>query len=538
MRENHLGGFIMRRSKSLLLLLLLSLSIALCGCSGSTKSDDKGTGKESVDATQEASKTPVNGGSVIVGIQNDLDSLDPHKATAAGTREVLFNMFEGLVKPDKDGNLVPAVASDVIISDDGLTLSFPLREGVKFHNGALVTTADVIYSVKRCAGLLETLDPEVSVEKALSSIISVEEYQTDDGKPGVVIKLSEANSDILGYLTGAIIPKDYADMDTAPIGTGPFKFVSYTPLTSLVMEKNPDYYVEGVPYLDQVTFKVSANTDAAFMELMAGSIDIYPYMTSEQAKQLPDTYRVEQGSMNLVQGLFLNNAVAPFDNKLVRQALCYAIDRQQILDMVADGAGTIVGTPMYPQFKKYYVDSLATEYSANIEKAKELLAEAGYPNGFSFTITVPSNYQFHVDTAQVMVEQLKQIGVTAEIKLVEWASWISDVYTARNYESTVIGLDANMTPSNVMFRYVSTDPKNFLNYSNAEYDELYAKAYTTTNDEEKVAYYKQLQDILAKDAASVFIQAPSNIVGINNKLQGYQFYPLYVQDLASVYFTE
>ena len=242
--------------------------------------------------------------------------------------------------------------------------------------------------------------------------------------------------------------------------------------------------------------------------------------------------------MNLVQGLFLNNAVTPFDNKLVRQALYYAIDRQLILDMVADGAGTIVGTPMYPQFTKYYVESLATEYESNIEKAKELLTEAGYPNGFGFKITVPSNYQFHVDTAQVIVEQLKQIGVTAEIKLVEWASWLSDVYSARDYESTIIGLDANMTPSNVMFRYVSTDPKNFINYTNAEYDELYMKANTTLNDDEKVAYYKQLQEILSKDAASVFIQAPSNIVAMNNKLQGYEFYPLYVQDLSTVYFTE
>ena len=304
------------------------------------------------------------------------------------------------------------------------------------------------------------------------------------------------------------------------------------------MEKNPDYYMEGVPYLDQVTFKISANTDAALLELLAGQIDIYPYMTSEQSKQLPNTYRVEQGSMNLVQGLFLNSAVAPFDNKQVRQALCYAIDRQLIIDMVADGSGTIVGTPMYPQFAKYYMESLATEYSYNIEKAKELLKEAGYENGFTFTITVPSNYQFHVDTAQVIVEQLKQVGVTAQIQLIEWASWISDVYTARNYESTIIGLDANMTPSNVMFRYVSTDPKNFINYANTEYDAVYAKAIATTNDEEKIAHYKQLQEILAKDAASVFIQAPANIVAVNQKLKGYQFYPVYVQDLSTVYYEQ
>jgi peptide/nickel transport system substrate-binding protein len=304
------------------------------------------------------------------------------------------------------------------------------------------------------------------------------------------------------------------------------------------MEKNTDYYVEGVPYLDQVTFKISTNTDAAFMELMAGQIDIYPYMTSEQAKQMPDTYRIEKGSMNLVQGLFLNNAVAPFDNKLVRQALCYAIDRQLILDMVADGEGTIVGTPMFPQFVKYHDASLATEYSYNIEKAKELLKEAGYEEGFTFTITVPSNYQFHVDTAQVIVELLKQVGITAKIQLVEWATWISDVYTARNYESTIIGLDANMTPSNVMFRYASTDAKNFINYANAEYDEIYEKALRTIQEDEKVTYYKQLQQILAKDAAAVYIQDPVNIVAVSKKLNGYHFYPLYVQDLSTVYFEQ
>ncbi len=507
----------MKKSKSILCLLLISLSIALCACSGGTNS---------------------NGDAVIVGIQNDLDSLDPHKAKAAGTEEVLFNMFEGLVKPDKDGNLVPAVASDVIVSKDGMTLSFPLREGVKFHNGALVTVDDVIYSLKRCAGLLEDSDPEVQVEKALSCIMLIEEYTTEDGKPGVQIKLKEANNDVIGYLTCAIIPKDYDDMDTKPIGTGPFKFVSYTPLLNLVMEKNPDYYIEGIPYLDQVTFKISANTESAVMELMAGQIDIYPYLTAEQANQLSGTFNIEKGAMNLVQGLYLNNAVKPFDNKLVRQALYYAIDRQLILDMVADGNGTIVGSPIFPQFKKYYDAELENQYAYNVEKAKQLLSEAGYADGFSFTISVPSNYQFHVDTAQVIVELLKQVGVDAKIQLVEWSSWLSDVYKDRNYEATIIGLDANMTPSNVCFRYVSTDPKNFINYSNPQYDEIYAKAIVETDDAKKVAYYKQLQQILSEDAASVFIQDAANIVAIKKDLTGYEFYPVYVQDMSLVHYIK
>ncbi|MDD5937259.1 MAG: ABC transporter substrate-binding protein [Clostridiales bacterium] len=534
----------MKRSKSILLFLLLSLTIALSGCGGDTKGN-KGDNKESGngtpiedDTTAESNKTPVYGGSVIVGIQNDLDSLDPHKAKSAGTREVLFNMFEGLVKPDKDGNLVPAVAKDVIISKDGKTLSFPLRENVKFHNGAFVTVDDVIYSIKRCAGLLETSDPEVKVERALSCITSVEEYKTEDGKLGVQIKLNEANNDVVGYLTCAIIPKGYDQMSTKPVGTGPFKFVSYTPLQNLVMEKNPDYYVEGLPYLDQVTFKVSANTDSAMMALLAGNIDVYPYLTAEQANQLKDTYNIKKGAMNLVQGLYLNNAVEPFNNKLVRQAMCYAIDRQMILDMVADGNGTIVGTPIFPQFKKYYAAELADQYAYNVQKAKDLLSEAGYPNGFSFTITVPSNYQFHVDTAQVIVELLKQVGIDTKIQLVEWETWVNDVYAGRNYQSTIVGLDANMTPSNVCFRYVSTDPKNFINYSNPKYDEIYAKAIVEIDDNKKIEYYKQLQQLLSEDAASVYIQDAANIVALNKKLAGYEFYPLYVQDMSLVHYVE
>lgn len=504
--------------------------IALCACSGDTKNE----GNDQKEAGN--GETSKNGGSVIVGITNDLDSLDPHKAVAAGTKEVLFNIFEGLVKPDKDGNLVPAVASDYKISKDGMTYTFTLREGVKFHNGMLVTVDDVIYSLKRAAGLLTPSDPEVKVESVFSCVDTIEAVTTEDGKSVIQIKLNQSNTELLGYLTCSIIPKDYTEQATKPVGTGPFRFVSYSPMVSIVMEKNPEYYIAGVPYLDEVTFKISANTDAAFMELRAGAIDIFPYLTNEQANQLADLYNIEIGNMNLVQGLFLNNKVAPFDNLQVRQALCYAVDRQLILDMVAGGNGTMIGSNMFAGFRKYYDESLADDYPYDVEKAKQLLTEAGYPEGFRFTITVPSNYQFHVDTAQVIVEQLKKVGITAEIKLIEWASWISDVYQGRNYEATIVGLDANLSPSDVLKRYQTTAQNNFLNYENKEFDTIFQKAYTTVDDQEKVELYRKLQQILTKDAASVYIQDPALVVAVNKKLAGYQFYPVYVQDMSSVYY--
>ncbi|HCL02697.1 MAG TPA: ABC transporter substrate-binding protein [Lachnoclostridium phytofermentans] len=521
----------MKRRKQLFFLgLLLSCMIALCACSGST--ENKGNDQKEAE-NGEASK---NGGSVIVGITNDLDSLDPHKAVAAGTKEVLFNIFEGLVKPDKDGNLVPAVASDYKISEDGMTYTFFLRDGVKFHNGALVTVDDVIYSLKRATGLLETSDPEVRVESVFSCVESINAITTEDGKQAVEVKLNQPNIELLSYFTISIIPKDYTEQATKPVGTGPFRFVSYSPMVSIVMEKNPDYYMKGVPYLDEVTFKISANTDAAFMELRAGTIDIFQQLTYEQANELKDLYSIEIGHMNLVQALFLNHKAAPFDNLKVRQALCYAIDRQMILDIVAGGNGTIIGSNMFPGFGKYYDETLANYYTYDVEKAKQLLNEAGYPDGFHFTITVPSNYQAHVDTAQVIVEQLKKVGITAEIKLVEWASWISDVYQGRNYESTIVGLDSNLSPSDIVKRYESTSKNNFLNYSNSQFDSLYPKAYASVKDEEKVELYHQLQRILTEDVASVYIQDPANLVAVNKKLAGYQFYPVYVQDMSTVYY--
>jgi len=504
---------------SLLLVMVLSALLTACG----SKKDGKKQAEDAV-SSQEYTETVTEGGSVVVGITNDLDSLDPHKAVAAGTRAVLFNLFDGLVKPNCEGELKPAVAKDYKISEDGMKYTFILKDQVKFHNGKVVTMDDVLYSLKRC----KELGGEKSPLNNISNINVVDDHTVE-------LELAEANTELIGYLTFAILPADYDEQETKPVGTGPFRFVSYEAMNSFVMEKNPDYYGEQA-HLDQVTYKINADTKSVFMELLAGSVDIFPYLTGAQASQLSEDFSIEVGNSNLVQALFLNNAAKPFDDVRVRQALCYAVNRQAILDMVFGGKGTVIGSNMFPNFKKYYDPELVNTYPYDLEKAKALLTEAGYGNGFEFTIKVPSNYQPHIDTAQVIVEQLKQIGVNAKIQLVEWASWLSDVYAGRDYEATVIGLDAELAPSNLMYRYNSDSPKNFVNYVNTEYDEIYKKAVNTINDSEKVTYYKQLQKFLSDDAASVYIQDPAKLVAVNKKLGGYKFYPVYVQDMASVYY--
>lgn len=468
---------------------------------------------------------------ITIGIPQDIeDSLDPHKAVAAGTKEVLFNLYEGLVKPDSSGELQPAIASDYSISEDATTYTFTLREGVKFHDGSMVTAEDVKYSIDRCA---DTTNGEPLVE-AYSNIKSV---NIVDEKT-VEVVLNTADSDFLANMTTAIIPASNENPDTNPIGTGPYRYVSRSPQENFVVEKFDEYW--GTPAnIENVTFRVCANADSIVMNLQGGSIDMFARLTTTQASQLGDQFDVLEGTMNLVQALYLNNAVEPFNDERVRQALCYAVDPQGIMDLISDGKGTEIGSSMFPAFEKYYMPELNDVYNQDYDKAKELLAEAGYPNGFSFTITVPSNYQQHIDTAQVLVEQLKNIGVTAEIELVEWETWVSEAYTNRNFEATVVGVDASsLTASALLSRFVSDAPNNFINFSNADYDAAYARAEAAVDDEEKTEAYKECERLLAEHAANVYIQDLPCLVALNKKYAGYEFYPLYVQDISKLYIVE
>ena len=509
-----------------LFLLITLLGAVLCGCG------DGSTATESEEQTANGSAgETVQGGEITVGISQDLDdSLDPHRAVAAGTKEVMFNVFEGLVKPNSDGELIPAVAESYKVSDDGTVYTFHLREGVKFHNGETVTADDVVYSIKRCADATGG----TRLVEAFSVIRSVE--KTDEHT--VVITIDKSNHEFISYLTTAIIPRDYTHQDTAPVGTGPFKFVSRTAQDTIVLERFDGYW--GTPaYLDKVTFKVIENADSLVLSLQSGAVDLCPHLTSTQVSQLGDSFQILEGTMNLVQALYLNNAVEPFNNEKVRQALCYAIDKQAILDLVSDGHGKALGSSMYPAFTKYFMDELTDYYPHDVQKAKELLSQAGYPNGFTMTITVPSNYQPHVDTAEVLVQQLKEVGITAEIDRVEWGSWLSDVYTKHNYQSTVIGVDAaNMTARALLERFTTGNSGNFSNYSNADYDALFQKAQATNDDAAQTELYKQMEQNLTEHAANVYIQDLADLVAMRSDLAGLEFYPIYVLDLSTVHYVK
>ncbi len=525
----------MKKRFSVFMVALLIMT-ALCGCAGGTgeSSEDKSSVESSVAGGSDAE--PVYGGSVVVGIQQDIDSLDPHKATAAGTKEILFNIFEGLVKADPDGNLMNAVAESYSISEDGLVYTFTLREGVKFHNGNAVTAEDVKYSLERVSGILDGTALMSTLSAAKGGITSVDIL---DDKT-VQVTVGSANLELIYSFTAAIIPAGSGeDANAQPIGTGPFSFVSYKPQEGIVVAKNTEYWQEGLPYLDEVEFKIVNSPDTALLDLQGGSIDIYPYLTDSQATELEGSFQVMAAPSNAVQALFLNNTDETLKDAKVRQAICYALDKDSVNEFVFGGDAALISSAMLPTLKDYYED-LNGVYgnAANIETAKQLLAEAGYPDGIDLEIQVPSNYEVHMQTAEVVAEQLKAANINAVIVPVEWGTWLEEVYNGRKFQATISAITCDQTPGYLLNRFQTESSKNFINYSNTAYDETYLKAAASLDLTEKASYYKELQNMLVEDAATAFLSAPPITVAVSPKLAGYTFYPIYVQDMSVVYYTE
>lgn len=514
--------------KYLFVLFVFVFASLLAGC-GSSQQTAAPAEEAAVTAEAETVSEPKMGGSVTVGISNDLDtSLDPHTSTSAGKREIFYNIFEGLVKSDEDGNFVPALAESYEISDDAMLFTFHLRQGVKFHNGSDMTAEDVVYTLDRCRGT----DTGVALLAAYAQIESV--TATDDYT--VEIKLSEPNIEFLAYLTTAVVPSDYDGQDTFPIGTGPFKYKSRSVQENIVLEKNSEYWGEPA-YPDEVVFKIVENTDAMTLAMQSGSIDIAVHRVASDLENIDRAkYDLIETPSNIVQAMYLNNAVEPLNDIRVRQALNYAVNIDDVITMTNDGLGIPLGSSIYPSFGKYFMPELADAYPYDPEKAKSLLKEAG-AEGMSLTITVPSNYTVHVNAAQVIAEELKAVGINAKINLVEWATWLSDVYQGRNFEATVVGFDASyLTARALLERFMSDNAKNMINFNNADYDVAMKAAFAATDDASQTEYYKTAEKILSDEAANVYLMDPNEITVVSKKLGGYVSYPMFVIDMSKVYY--
>lgn len=471
----------------------------------------------------------------VVRVNNSAepDSLDPWQSSASDTEAIFRNVFEGLCAYDEEGVLIPGLAESWDVSEDGRTYTFHLREGVTFHNGQAFTSADVLYTYNSLTGL-DGGEAKSGKFTMIESIEAPDDYTFS-------VRLTGPSASFLPLCITAILPQGYDDQASHPVGTGPFQFVEYTPSQRVVLEKYPDYYRKGedggdLVKIDRVEVYIMSDTAAVMSALQSGQLDMATMLTADDAKTLEGKFTLYHSPQNMVQGLFMNNAEAPFDDLRVRRAVCYAVDRDEIIEGAFGGEATPLYSNFSPMMPQYYNEALEGSYDTDREKAKALLEEAGYGDGLEITITVPSLYQPHMDTAQIIVQQLEAVGIHAEIEPIEWATWLERVYTQGDYQTTIIGLSGKLDPDSVLGRFETGYSKNFYHFSNAEYDGLIEAARTELDDEERARDYKRCQEILTENAAAAFLTDPSLNVACREDLKGFAFYPVTFYDFSKLYY--
>lgn len=501
--------------------LMLALSVILCalaGCgqSGGSSSGDKGNLK-----------------TVRINVSAEPDSLDPWQSAASDTEGIFHNVFQGLCLYDEGGEIIPGLAESWDVSEDGRTYTFHLRQGVVFHNGKKFTSADALYSYNSLTGLDGS-------EAKSGKFGMIEKLEAPDDFT-LAITLKEPSASFLSLTTAAILPEGYPDQATHPVGTGPFAFVEYVPSQRVVLEKNQDYYEKGpngetIPQIDRVEIYLMTDTAAVVSALRSGQLDVATMLDADDAKVLEGDFDIYRSPQNMPVVLAMNNAQAPFDDIRVRQAVNYALDKNEVIQGAFGGYGTELHSNFSPVMPTYYNDQLDAYYPTDREKAKELLAEAGYGQGLEFSITVPANYQPLIDAAQVIIQQLSQVGITADIQTIEWATWLSDVYGGAQYQSTIIGLSGKLDPDAVLGRFESTYAKNFYKFANEEYDSLITQARVELDEEKRAESYKRCQEILAQEAVAAFLADPDLVVACRKDLKGYTFYPVTFYDFSKLYY--
>ena len=465
-----------------------------------------------------------NNSELRYGLTTEPTTLNPlNPSNTADGRSILFNIFEGLVKPDVDGTFFPCLAESWSIEQDALVYNFTLREGVLFHDGSIVSPQDIKFSL------------DTARNEGFDGLENIENVVIENNHIKVILK--NADPEFLPYLTIGIVKDDIMDYENDVIGTGPFYMDSYTPQRNLVLVKFDNYWKKDLPHLNKITILFFANYDTLLVALRGGSID-GAFITGSMAAQLDQkNFDLFNNRSAAVQLMALNNSAYQLDDLRVRKAINYGVDVNDIINTAFFGSGSPSGSPIIPGLSVYYEDSLSYQYNPDL--ARSLLSEAGYndKNKFSLEISVPSNYSMHVDTAQVIVSHLEKIGVNASIKLVDWSTWLSDVYFGRQYQATIISLDStSVSPRSFLSRYRSDSGSNFINFKSEDFDKVYSAALKETNSERRIKLYKDAQRIIAENAAGVYIQDIFSYIALRGgAYDGVLDYPLYVVDFASIY---
>ncbi len=465
--------------------------------------------------------------SVTIGMTLEPPGLDPTTAPASAIGEVTqYNIFEGLTKINEDFSVTPLLAEKWDFSPDLKTLTFTLKRNVKFSDGEAFSSKDVKFSFERFAA-------KDSTNKDKGFFASIESIDTPDPMT-VVLKFKEPSFEALfhlGVATAAILDeKSAAGEATNPIGTGPYKLSSWTKGASVTLDKWDGYRDSAKIPLAHATFRFISDPAAQVAALLAGDLDAFPRLVNFQAldqfKSDP-RFQVTVGGTEGKTILAMNNKHKPLDELKVRQAIAYAIDRKAIIDGAMNGLGTPIGSHMTPN-DPGYVD-LTGMYPYDPSKSKELLKQAGVTTPLQLSLVLPPVANYARQGGQIVAAELADVGIQANIQEVEWAQWLSGVYTDHNYDLTII---SHVEPLDIG---IYANPNYYFGYDSPAFQAIYAKVTSAPNLEAFKAALGEAQRKIAEDCVNVFLFQLPNVVVADAKLQGlWKNAPIFVNDLAAM----
>jgi peptide/nickel transport system substrate-binding protein len=474
----------------------------------------------------EAAKT-----SLVVGMAIEPPGLDPTIAAPVAIREVTWvNLYEGLVRLDRDGRVQPLLATSWEVSADGKSYTFHLQAGVKFHDGTTFDSSDVKFAFDRARAPNST-----NAQKQIFA--PIESIERPDPLT-VRIALKEPSGNFLYYLAwgdAVIVAPESAENNRAtPVGTGPFRFKSWARGDRVELVRNPDYWQSGKVKVESVTFRFINDPQAQVAAVRAGDVDAFPNLGApELFAEIKNDARFTAIAGNtegeIVAGL--NNARKPFDDVRVRRALMHAVDRKALVEGAYSGFGQPIGSHFSPNHPAFIDLTGVIPYDP--AKAKALLEEAGHGNGLSMTIKTPQ-MAYASRSAELLSAMLAEIGVDLKIIPTEFpAKWIEEVFRNKDYDMTIV---AHAEPLDID---IYARDNYYFNYRNEKFRSVLAEAARTTDETARYAKYAEAQRILAEDVPALFLFQLPKLGVWNAKLRGmWENTPIPSNDVTEAYWVD
>ncbi len=463
----------------------------------------------------------VRGGTMRIGLDADNTTMDPHRSTAAVDRQVYNNVYGKLVDIDAKFGIVPQLARSWEIRNGGLTYVFNLRQGVKFHDGSDFN-ADIVkwnFDRMRDPALASPRRSEIAPVK---DVRVVDPYTVEITLTGPFAPFLSVLSDRAGMMVSkAAVEKYQDDFARHPIGTGPFSFVEWVKDDHMTLKRFEGYWEKGLPYLDAIIYRPIPDGSVRFTAMRTGQIDFMHQIAPKDVAAA----RAERGLAvsEIVslwwQGIHLNNQVAPFSNKTIRQAMWYAVDRSVIQRVVYYGQGAVAWSPFPPSM--WAMDREFTDWKRDVAKAKAKLAEGGMPNGFRFTVK-GWNQPTQIQELEVVQAQLKDIGVDMKIELLEFGKLLADL-NSHNFVALRIGWSGRPDPDGNAHVFLhSKGGLNRVRYVNPKMDELLDQARVESNSGKRKAFYTQVTRLAAEDAPYIWLYHDAEIKVWADRVKGFE----------------